>query len=85
MAAKKNTPVTAGELRVALSKLGASAINILNDILVDKTVDNKLKVDVCKFIIAQVLDDPAVLNNGGDNLVKLAEILRAPVKDKDAV
>jgi hypothetical protein len=81
MATKKNTPVTAAELRVALSKLGSSAINILNDILVDKTVDNKLKVDVCKFIISQVLDDPAILNNGGDNLVKLAEILRAPAKD----
>lgn len=77
---KKATPVTAAELRVALSKLGSSAIQILNDILVDATVDNKLKVDVCKFIISQVLDDPAVLNNSGDNLVKLAEILRTPVK-----
>jgi hypothetical protein len=81
MASKKPPiPITAADLRKKLSTLGESAIKIMSDIMNDATVDNKLKVDVCKFIISQVLDDPNVLNNNGDNLVKLAEILRTPSK-----
>lgn len=80
--ATKKPPVilTAADLRKKLSTLGESAIKIMSDVMNDPTVDNKLKVDVCKFIISQVLDDPNVLNNNGDNLLKLAEILRTPSK-----
>jgi len=85
MATKKPPqPITAADLRKKLSTLGESAIKILNDVMADPAVDNKLKVDVCKYIISQVLDDPNVLNNNGDNLVKLAEILRTPTKNDKA-
>lgn len=79
MAAKKNTtpqPISAADLRKKLSTLGESAIAILNNVMTDPAVDAKQKVDVAKFIITQVLDDPSVLNNNGDNLLKLAEILK---------
>jgi len=79
MAAKKNTtpqPISAADLRKKLSTLGESAIAILNNVMTDPAVDAKQKVDVAKFIITQVLDDPSVLNNNGDNLLKMAEILK---------
>jgi hypothetical protein len=79
MATKKNTtpqPISAADLRKKLSTLGESAIAILNNVMTDPAVDAKQKVDVAKFIITQVLDDPSVLNNNGDNLLKLAEILK---------
>lgn len=81
MAAKKtNTPqpISAADLRKKLSTLGESALKILDDVMKDPAIDTKQKVDVAKFIITQVLDDPSVLNNNGDNLLKLAEILKKP-------
>jgi len=79
MAAKKTTPqpMSATELRKKLSTLGESALKILDSVMQDPNVDAKQKVDVAKFIITQVLDDPSVLNNNGDNLLKLAEILKS--------
>ena len=85
MAAKKlpqSQPISAADLRKKLSTLGESALKILDDVMKDPAIDSKQKVDVAKFIITQVLDDPSVLNNNGDNLLKLAEILRTPKNDK---
>ena len=79
MASKKNpAPISAADLRKKLSTLGESAIKILDDVMHDPNIDKRLKIDVCKYIITQVLDDPAALNNNSDNLVKLAEILKKP-------
>jgi hypothetical protein len=78
MSNKKSAPqpISATDLRKKLSTLGESALKILDDVMQNPDIDAKQKVDVAKFIITQVLDDPSVLNNTGDNLLKLAEILK---------
>ena len=62
-------------MRKALTALSSDAILILKDVLGDGEVDVKIKIDAAKFIITHVLDDPELLNSG-DNLAKLAEILK---------
>lgn len=76
MAGKKRNPInSSAELRKALTALSSDAISILKDVLGDGAIDVKIKIDAAKFIITHVLDDPELLNSG-DNLAKLAEILK---------
>lgn len=69
--------MSAAELRAHLSKLGPKAVEILQDVLNDPKAPQKLKVEVSMYVIDTTLDDPGVLQNNGDSLVKLAEVLRA--------
>lgn len=75
MPKRKNPINSSAELRKALTALSSDAILILKDVLGDGEVDVKIKIDAAKFIITHVLDDPELLNSG-DNLAKLAEILK---------
>jgi hypothetical protein len=72
---RKKTIKTSAELRELLTTLSPDAVSILKDVMFDDKIEAKLRVDVAKFIITQVLDDPELINNG-DNLVKLAAILK---------
>jgi hypothetical protein len=72
---RKKTIKTSAELRELLTTLSPDAVSILKDVMFDDKIEAKLRVDVAKFIITQVLDDPELINTG-DNLVKLAAILK---------
>jgi|VirMetMinimDraft_7_1064189.scaffolds.fasta_scaffold22523_2 hypothetical protein len=78
MARAKRKPVsqlTSGEVRQMLNNLAPEAIDILQSLLADDKVENRIKLEAAKFILSQVLDDPATINTG-DNLIKLAQILK---------
>lgn len=66
---------TSADLRELLVTLSPDAVSILKQVMLDDKIEAKLRVDVAKFIITQVLDDPELVNNG-DNLIKLAQILK---------
>lgn len=66
---------TSADLRELLVTLSPDAVSILKQVMLDDKIEAKLRVDVAKFIITQVLDDPELVNNG-DNLIKLAAILK---------
>ena len=66
---------TSSDLRELLTTLSPDAVSILKQVMLDDKIEAKLRVDVAKFIITQVLDDPELINNG-DNLIKLAAILK---------
>jgi len=74
-AKSKKRITTSAELREILTSLSSDAVEILKNIMSDEKTDTKIKIDIAKYIISQVLDDPSVLQNG-DNLVKLAAILK---------
>lgn len=76
MAGKKKFPInSSSDLRKALTALSSDAVSILKEVMSDSNLDIKIKIDAAKFIITHVLDDPELLNSG-DNLAKLAEILK---------
>lgn len=74
-AKQRKTVKTSKELRELLSTLSPSAVALLEEVLADTSIEIKIRIDAAKFIITQILDDPELINNG-DNLVKLAEILK---------
>lgn len=68
--------IDARELKRLLGELAPEALEILQEVMRDPQVDNKLKIDVAKYILNHILDDPAEMG-GADNLIKLANILRS--------
>jgi hypothetical protein len=70
--------MSAAAMRAELAKLGPKAVDTLNAIMCDEHTQPRLKADISMYVIDAVLDDPQVLQQQGDTLTKLAEILRHP-------
>jgi hypothetical protein len=69
--------MSAAEIRAEISKLGSKAVDVLEDILDDASAPRKLRADIAMYVLDTTLDDPVILQNSNDTLVKLAEVLRA--------